>query len=231
LNENQREKQISIKNEHDKVRFNEQHEIMSRMCGVLLTFIDIARQEKLNDYSSKFFKVYINYVKNNYGIIEYSTALFKYGAYLHEIKDYEGAEEAFKVCVEIRKKNVVNSCLVDALINLSVCQRELAEYEEAIRNTKDAIQIYKDIKINDEGIDRYYLFLGKVCMEAGCFEEAYANLLKCYKHRQSLASENPAKVEIELNLMMFFKVLKDVTEKHKEVLNIEDKKLLEERKR
>lgn len=42
---------------------------MSRMCGVLLTFIDIARQEKLFDYSEKFFKVYINYVKNNYGII------------------------------------------------------------------------------------------------------------------------------------------------------------------
>ena len=32
--------------------------------------------------------MYINYVKLNYGIIEYSTALFKYGAYLHEIKNY-----------------------------------------------------------------------------------------------------------------------------------------------
>jgi hypothetical protein len=31
--------------------------------------------------------------------------------------------------------------------------------------------------------------------------------------------------------MMFFKVLKDVTEKYKEVLNIEDKKTLEERRR
>ena len=69
--------------------------------------------------------------------------------------------------------------MVDALVNLSVCQRELAEYEQAIANTKDAIQIYKDIKINDEGIDRYYLFLAKVCMEAGSFEDAYANFLKC----------------------------------------------------
>ena len=126
---------------------------------------------------------------------------------------------------------MVNSCLVDALVNLSVCQRELAEYEQAIANTKDAIQIYKDIKINDEGIDRYYLFLAKVCMEAGSFEDAYANFLKCYKHRLNLRSEDPAKVEIELNLIMFFKVLKDVTEKHKEVLNIEDKKVLEEKKR
>lgn len=31
--------------------------------------------------------------------------------------------------------------------------------------------------------------------------------------------------------MMFFKVLKDVTERYREVLNIEDKKVLEERKR
>jgi len=64
--------------------------------------------------------------------------------------------------VEIRKKIVINSCLVDALINLSICQRELALFDEAIQNTQDAIQIYKDIKINDEGIDRYYLFLGKL---------------------------------------------------------------------
>jgi len=39
------------------------------MCGALLTFIEIARAEKLNDYSEKFFKFYINYIKNNYGII------------------------------------------------------------------------------------------------------------------------------------------------------------------
>lgn len=51
--------------------------------------------------------------------------------------------------MEIRKNNVINSCLVDALLNLSICQRELAHYEEAIKNTKEAIQIYKDIKIND----------------------------------------------------------------------------------
>jgi len=51
--------------------------------------------------------------------------------------------------VEIRKKNVINSCLVDALINLSVCQRETANYEEAINNTREAVQIYRDIKIND----------------------------------------------------------------------------------
>jgi tetratricopeptide (TPR) repeat protein len=100
-----------------------------------------------------------------------------------------------------------------------------------MKNTKDAIQIYKDIKINDEGIDRLYLFLSKLCMEAGLFEEAYTNFLKCYKHRQYFENWHPAKVEIELNLMMFFKVLKDVTEKYKEVLNIEDKKTLEERRR
>jgi len=45
----------------------------------------------------------------------------------------------------------------------------LANYDDAIKNTKDAIQIYKDIKINDEGIDRYYLFLAKLGMEAGMF--------------------------------------------------------------
>lgn len=98
--------------------------------------------------------------------------------------------------MNIRKKNVINSCLVDALINLSVCQRELACYDEAIRNTKDALQIYKDIKINDEGIDKYYLFLGKLCMEGALFEEAYLNYLKCYKHRQFLDNSDPAKVEI-----------------------------------
>lgn len=31
--------------------------------------------------------------------------------------------------------------------------------------------------------------------------------------------------------MLFFKVLKEVSEKHKEMLDIEDKKLMEERKR
>lgn len=162
----------------------------------------------------------MGYVKNNYGIIEYSTALFKYGVYLYETKNYEGAEEAFAICVDIRKKNVINSCLVDALINLSVCQRELASYEEAIKNTKDAIQIYKDTKINDEGIDKYYLFLAKLCLEAALFDEAYLNYLKCFKHRQFLTQSDPAKVEIELNLMMFFKVLKEISEKHREVLNI-----------
>lgn len=123
LDENQKEKKFIVKTEEDKVRLNFSHEIMSKMCGVLLTFIDIAKQEKLFDYCEKFFKIYVLYVKNNYGIIEYSTALFKYGVYLHEVKNYEAAEEAFKICVEIRKKNVINSCLVDALINLSVCQR------------------------------------------------------------------------------------------------------------
>jgi hypothetical protein len=56
---------------------------MSKMCAVLLTFIDISKHEKLLDYCEKFFKIYVSYVKNNYGIIEYSTALFKYGVYLH----------------------------------------------------------------------------------------------------------------------------------------------------
>lgn len=65
---------------------------------------------------------------------------------------------------------MINSCLVDALINLSVCQRELAEYDQAIKNTKDAVQIYKDIKINDEGIDKYFLFLAKLCLEAALFD-------------------------------------------------------------
>ena len=51
LHENQKERQVVIRNPHDKVRFNEQHEIMSRMCAVLLTFVDIARTEKLYEYS------------------------------------------------------------------------------------------------------------------------------------------------------------------------------------
>ena len=67
---------------------------------------------------------------------------------------------------------------MDALINLSVCQRETANYEDAIKNTKEAVQIYRDIKINDEGIDRYYLFLAKLCLEAAQFEEAFSNFLK-----------------------------------------------------
>ena len=33
-------------------------------------------------------KIYVTYVKNNYGIIEYSTALFKYGVYQYEIKNF-----------------------------------------------------------------------------------------------------------------------------------------------
>lgn len=49
--------------------------------------------------------------------------MFKYGNYLYEIKNYEKAEEVYIRCVEIRKKNVINSCLVDALVNLSICQR------------------------------------------------------------------------------------------------------------
>ena len=32
------------------------------------------------------------YVKNNYGVIEYSTALFKYGVYLYDVKNYDSAE-------------------------------------------------------------------------------------------------------------------------------------------
>ena len=61
---------------------------MSKMCAILLTFIDIAKNEKLYEYCEKFFKIYVNYVKNNYGIIEYSTALFKYGVYLSDIKNF-----------------------------------------------------------------------------------------------------------------------------------------------
>jgi len=53
------------------------------MCAVLLTFIDIAKNEKLYDYCEKFFRIYVKYTKNNYGIIEYSSALFKYGVYLY----------------------------------------------------------------------------------------------------------------------------------------------------
>jgi hypothetical protein len=107
----------------------------------------------------------------------------------------------------------------------------LSDFDEAIQNTREAVQIYKDIKINDEGIDRYYLFLGKLCMEAAFFEEAYLNYLKCLKHRQFLPSSDPAKVEIELNFMMLFKVLKDITEKHREVMNIEDKKVAEDKRK
>lgn len=231
LNENQKEKQIVVRTEADKVRFNEQHEIMSKMCAALLSFIEIAKSEKLYDYCEKYFKIYVNYVKNNYGIIEYSTALFKYGNYLYETKNYEASEENFKTCVEIRKNNVINSCLVDALLNLSICQRELAHYEEAIKNTKDAIQIYKDIKINDEGIDHYYLFLAKLLLEYAQFEEAYCNYLKCFKYRQQYDNSHPGKIEIEINMMMFYKILKDVTEKHREILNVEDKKVMEERRR
>ena len=65
---------------------------MSKMCAVLLTFIDIAKNEKLYDYCEKFFKIYVTYTKNNYGIIEYSSALFKYGVYQYEIKNFEAAE-------------------------------------------------------------------------------------------------------------------------------------------
>ena len=32
-------------------------------------------------------------------------------------------------------------------------------------------------------------------------------------------------------MMMFFKVLKDITEKHREVLNVEDKKTAEDRRK
>lgn len=40
---------------------------MSKMCAVLLSFIEIAKSEKLTDYCEKFFKIYVKYVNNNYG--------------------------------------------------------------------------------------------------------------------------------------------------------------------
>ena len=61
-------------------------------------------------------------------------------------------------------------------------------YDEAMKNTKDALQIYRDIKINDEGIDKYYLFLAKLCLESALFEEAYMNFIMCLKHRQFLSN-------------------------------------------
>ncbi len=56
---------------------------MSKMCAALLSFIEIAKEQKLFDYAEKYYKIYVKYVKNNYGVIEYSTALFKYGHYLY----------------------------------------------------------------------------------------------------------------------------------------------------
>jgi hypothetical protein len=56
---------------------------MSKMCAALLSFIEISKEQKLFDYAEKYFKIYVKYVKNNYGVIEYSTALFKYGNYLY----------------------------------------------------------------------------------------------------------------------------------------------------
>jgi hypothetical protein len=75
------------------------------------------------------------------------------------------------------------------------------------------------------------LFLAKLCLEAAQFEEAYLNFLKCLKHREHLPNNDPAKIDIELNLMNFYKVLKSILEKHKEVLNIEEKKLADEKKK
>ena len=137
----------------------------------------------------------------------------------------------YQESVEIRKKNVVNMCLVDSLINLSICQRELAKYAEAIKNTKFAIEIYKDIKKDLECLDEYYMFLGKLYFEFAMFEEAYANFIKCYKYRQSKDLSDPARTEMELIIMFFYKTLKDVVERSKDMLKIEDKKLAEERKR
>jgi hypothetical protein len=73
--------------------------------------------------------------------------------------------------------------------------------------------------------------LAKLCLEFALFEEAFCNYLKCFKYRQKYENSHPGKIEIELNMMMFFKVLKDVTEKHRELLNIEDKKVMEERRK
>ncbi len=69
--------------------------------------------------------------------------------------------------------------------------------------------------------------MAKLCLEAAQFEESYLNFLKCLKYRQFLPSSDPTKIEIELNLLMFFKVLKDINERHREVLNIEDRKRAE----
>ena len=156
------------------------------MCAVLLSFIEIAKQEKLNDYCEKFFRIYVGYVKSNYGMIEESTALFKYGSYLYEIKQFGKAAMQFQKCVQLRQKNVVNSSLVDALINLAICQKQLCQYAKAIENTKRAILFYKDIKSRDSSIDKYYLLLAKLHLEAGEFKDAYNNYLKCMRHRLSL---------------------------------------------
>lgn len=50
--------------------------------------------------------------------------------------------------------------------------------------------------------------------------DSYDNYLKCYKYRVQLKNSDPAKIEGELNLMMFYKVLKDVIEKNRDALNI-----------
>jgi len=65
-----------------------------------------------------------------------------------------------------------------------------------MNNTKYAIQIYKDTKIDDDTIDKYYLFLGKLCMESGNFDQAYKNFMKCYQMRAKLSVDSPAKIEI-----------------------------------
>lgn len=82
----------------DKLRFNEQQEIHSKMCGVLLSFVEIARSEKLHQYCVKYYEKYVQYVQKHYGFIEASTAYFKYGNYLYETKNFDKAEDAFKRC-------------------------------------------------------------------------------------------------------------------------------------
>ena len=108
------------------------------------------------------FSKYLKFVRTYYGPIQYGTALFSHANYLYESKLYEEAEKQFLKCIQIRKKNVYNGGLIDAMVNSAICLKELCQYDLAITRIKTAIQITKDIMDDSQQIDNYYLFLAKI---------------------------------------------------------------------
>jgi tetratricopeptide (TPR) repeat protein len=104
----------------------------------------------------------LKFVKKYYGQIEYGTALFKHANYLYENKLFDEAEQEYDKCIEIRKKNVYNGGLIDAIVNSAICLKELCQYDLAIQRIKTAIQITKDIFEDCPQIDDFHLFLAKL---------------------------------------------------------------------
>lgn len=78
----------------------------------------------------------------------------------------------------------------------------------------------------NSNLDDYYLFIYKLYLETGDFNEAYKSILISYNLRATKDVDHPKRTEIELNLLFFYKTLERVVNENltESVFNTKEKK-------